>query len=196
MRISLQLTTVHITEDLTWTTHIDILVRKAKQRLYLRQLRKFWDSRRILQTIYVGVEHPDRKHHCLVRQQLLLGQAEHIIGTTLPTLQDLQARRCPTRACRFIKDPHHPNNKLFQLLRSGKRLRSHAARTERLRQSFFPQANRTVNSDLTRAPPMHTLTCTLIWSLTLFYIFLYLVNFYTAFYIFFIFLIPAGLFLL
>jgi len=33
---------VHIAEDLTWTTHIDTPVRKAKQRLcYLRQLRKF-----------------------------------------------------------------------------------------------------------------------------------------------------------
>ena len=33
---------VHITEDLTWTTHTDTLVRKAKQRLdHLRQLRNF-----------------------------------------------------------------------------------------------------------------------------------------------------------
>jgi len=33
---------VHFTEDLTWTTNIDTLVKKAKQRLYnLRQLRKF-----------------------------------------------------------------------------------------------------------------------------------------------------------
>jgi len=32
---------VHIAEDLTWTTHIDTVVRKVKQRLYhLRQLRK------------------------------------------------------------------------------------------------------------------------------------------------------------
>jgi len=46
---------VHIAEDLTWTTHIDTLVRKAKQHLYhLRQLRKFRVSRRILQTFYAG----------------------------------------------------------------------------------------------------------------------------------------------
>jgi len=46
---------VHITEDLTWTTHIDTLVRKAKQRLYhLRQLRKLRVSQRILQTFYAG----------------------------------------------------------------------------------------------------------------------------------------------
>jgi len=37
----------------------------------------------------------------------------------------------------IMKDPHQSNNKLFQLLRSGKRLRSHAARTERLTFRFF-----------------------------------------------------------
>jgi len=42
---------VHITEDLTWKTHIETLVRKAKQRLsHNRQLRKF----RVLQTFYAG----------------------------------------------------------------------------------------------------------------------------------------------
>jgi len=60
---------VHITEVLTWTTHIETLVRKAKQRLYhLRELR-------------------------------MVRSAERTIGTTLPTLQDLYSRRCQTRAC-------------------------------------------------------------------------------------------------
>jgi len=50
-------------------------MRKAKQRLsHLRQLRMFRVSRRILQTFWCGGEHPDRKHHCLVQQQLLSGQ--------------------------------------------------------------------------------------------------------------------------
>ncbi|XP_078251282.1 methyltransferase-like protein 27 isoform X1 [Rhinoraja longicauda] len=41
----------------------------------------------------------------------------------------------------------HPSNGLFQMLRSGKRLRCHAVKTERMRRSFFPQAIRTVNFD-------------------------------------------------
>jgi len=42
-------------EDLTWTTHTDTLVRKGKQRLnQLRQLSKFRVSQRILQTFYAG----------------------------------------------------------------------------------------------------------------------------------------------
>jgi len=87
--------------------------------------------------------------------------AECTIGTTLPTLQDLYSRRSGTRACRIMKDLHHPNNKRFQLLQSGKRLRSHAATTERLKQRFFLQVIRTVNSPgPPTAPPMHTLTYT------------------------------------
>jgi len=147
-----------VPEDLTWTTHIDPLVRKAKQCLYhLRQLRKFRVSRRILQTFYTGavesiltgsitawVGNSSSQDRSALQRVVRL--AERTIGTTLHTLQDLYSRRCPTTSCRIRKDPHHPNYKLFQLLQSGKRLCSHAARTERLNGvSVRPTA-----------PPMHT----------------------------------------
>ncbi len=46
---------VNISEDLTWTTHIQTQVKKARQRLYhLRQLRKFRVSPTILKTFYAG----------------------------------------------------------------------------------------------------------------------------------------------
>ncbi len=46
---------VNISEDLTWTTHIQTQVKKARQRLYhLRQLRKFRVSPTILKTFYSG----------------------------------------------------------------------------------------------------------------------------------------------
>ncbi len=45
----------NISEDLTWTTHIQTQVKKARQRLYhLRQLRKFRVSPAILKTFYSG----------------------------------------------------------------------------------------------------------------------------------------------
>ena len=45
----------HISEDLTWTNHIQAQVKKARQRLYhLRLLRKFKVSPRILKTFYFG----------------------------------------------------------------------------------------------------------------------------------------------
>ncbi len=46
---------VNISEDLTWTTHIQTQVKKDRQRLYhLRQLRKFRVSPAILKTFYSG----------------------------------------------------------------------------------------------------------------------------------------------
>ncbi len=45
----------NISEDLTWTAHIQTQVKKAMQRLYhLRQLRKFRVSSAILKTFYSG----------------------------------------------------------------------------------------------------------------------------------------------
>ena len=52
-----------------------------------------------------------------------------------------------------MKDSHHLNNRLSQVLRSGKHLCCHAAKTEKLRQSFFPQATRTVNTDNSTVVP-------------------------------------------
>ncbi len=46
---------VNISEDLTWTIHIQTQVKKARQKLYhLRQLRKFRVSPAILKTFYSG----------------------------------------------------------------------------------------------------------------------------------------------
>ncbi len=46
---------VNISEDLTWTAHIQTRIKKARQRLYyLRQLRKFRVSPEILKAFYSG----------------------------------------------------------------------------------------------------------------------------------------------
>ncbi len=46
---------VNISEDLTWTAHIQTQVKKARQRLYhLRQLRRFRVSPALLKTFYSG----------------------------------------------------------------------------------------------------------------------------------------------
>ncbi len=62
---------VHITEDLTWSAHTDAVLKKAHQRLFfLRRLRKFGMSPRILRSFYTcTVEHPDRLYHRLVWKQ-------------------------------------------------------------------------------------------------------------------------------
>ncbi len=122
---------VNISDDLTWTTHIQTQVKKARQRLYhLRQLRKFRVSPAILKTFYSGAI-----------------ESVLISGSALPSLQDIYLKRCKSRAAKILKDSTHPGNHLFCLLPSGKRFRSVMAKTERLRRSFFPQAIRLLNSN-------------------------------------------------
>ncbi len=78
--------------------------------------------------------------------QRVVQTARHIVGGELPSLQDIYTRRCTRKARRIIKDSSHPSHRLLSLLPSGRRLRSIRSRTSRLRDSFFPQAIRLMNS--------------------------------------------------
>lgn len=133
-----------------------------RQLLYhLRQLRKFRVSPRILQCFYAAAVESILSGNitisfgnCSAKDkkalQRVVRSAKRTMGTSLTPLQELYNRRCNSTANKIMGDPFHPCNGLFQLLRSGKRLRCHAVRTERLRRSFFPEAIRTVNAYLTR----------------------------------------------
>ncbi len=150
---------VNISEDLTWTTHIQTQVKKARQRLYhLRQLRKFRVSPAILKTFYSGaiesvltqcisVWYNNATNQDCKALQRVVRLAERISGSTLPSLQGIYLKRCKSRAAKIIKDSNHPGNHLFRLLPSGRRYRSLMAKTERLRKSFFPQAIRLLNTN-------------------------------------------------
>ncbi len=152
---------VNISEDLTWTTHIQTQVKKARQRLYhLRQLRKFRVSPTILKTFYSGtieslltqcisVWYGNSSSQDCKALQRVVRLAERISGSALPSLQDIYLKRRRSRAVKITKDSNHPGNRLFTLLPSGKRFRSLMAKTERLR-SFFPQAIRLLNSNSTQ----------------------------------------------
>ncbi len=149
---------VNISKDLTWTTHIQTQVKKARQRLYhLRHLRKFRVSPAILKTFYSGaiesvltqcisVWYGKSSNQDCKALQRVVRLAERISGSALPSLQDIYLKRCKSRAAKILKDSTHPGN-LFHLLPSGKRFRSMMAKTERLRRSFFPQAIRLLNTN-------------------------------------------------
>ncbi len=128
---------VHITEDLTWSTHTDAVLKEEE----------VWNEPQhpqILLHLHCG-EHPDRLHHRLVWKQhrwqpqssaRVVRTARHIVGGELPSLQDIYTRRCIRKARRIIKDSSHPSHRLLSLLPSGRRLRSIRSRTSRLRDSF------------------------------------------------------------
>ncbi len=149
---------VHITEDLTWSAHTDAVLKKAHQRLFfLRRLRKFGTSPRILRSFYTCTVESILTG-CITAWfgnstagnrralQRVVRTARHIVVGELPSLQDIYTRRCTRKARRIIKDSSHPSHRLLSLLPSGRRLRSIRSRTSRLRDSFFPQAIRLMNS--------------------------------------------------
>ncbi len=131
---------VNISEDLTWTAHIQTQVKKARQR-HLRQLRKFRVSPAILKTFYSGaiesvltqcisMWHGNASNQDCKALQRVVRLAERISGSALPSLQDIYLKRCKSRAAKITKDSNHPGKHLFILLPSGKRFRSMMAKTE------------------------------------------------------------------
>ncbi len=149
---------VHITEDLTWSAHTDAVLKKAHQCLFfLRQLRKFGTSPRILRSFYTCTVESILTG-CITAWfgnstagnrralQRVVRTARHIVGGELPSLQDIYTRRCTRKARRIIKDSSHPSHSLLSLVPSGRCLRSIRSRTSRLRDSFFPQAIRLMSN--------------------------------------------------
>uniref|UniRef100_A0A4W4EES8 Reverse transcriptase domain-containing protein n=1 Tax=Electrophorus electricus TaxID=8005 RepID=A0A4W4EES8_ELEEL len=148
---------VHISQDLSWSRHSSSLAKKARQRLYhLRRLRDFRLPSKVLQNFYTCTIESILTGNITVwfgnstkqdRQALqrVVRSAERITHSELPDLQTTYYKRCQTKARKIVKDPTHPNNRLFSLLRSGRRFRSLKTKTERLKRSFFPQAIRALN---------------------------------------------------
>ncbi len=147
-----------ISQDLKWDIHIDSIVRKAQQRLYfLRQLRKINLPQELLKQFYsaiiesvlctsITVWFSSATKSDLRRLRRVVRTAERIVGTTLPTLQELYLSRVSKRAGKITLDPAHPAHSLFELLPSGRRYRALSTRTTRHRNSFFPQAIHLMNT--------------------------------------------------
>ncbi len=147
-----------ISQDLKWDNNIDSIVRKAQQRLYfLRQLRKFNLPQELLKQFYsaiiesvlctsITVWFSSATKSDLRRLWRVVRTAERIIGTTLPTLQELYLSRVSKRAGKITLDPSHPAHSLFELLPSGRRYRALSTRTTRNRNSLFPQAIHLMNT--------------------------------------------------
>src|SRR4029434_7895584 len=80
--------------------------------------------------------------------QRVINTAQKFTGCSLPSLKSIARSRYLSRANNILKDSSHPGHHLFTLLLSGRRYRSFRARTTRLKNSFFPTAIRTLNTDM------------------------------------------------
>ncbi|KAI2665051.1 putative RNA-directed DNA polymerase from transposon BS [Labeo rohita] len=152
---------VHLAEDFSWSVHTDKIVKKAQQRLFfLRRLKRFGVSPRILRTFYhCAIEsiltgcitswYGNSTAHNRKALQRVVRCSERITGGEFLSLHNIYRKRCLRKARRIINDSSHPSHNLFKLLPSGRRYRSIRSRTSRLRDSFFHQAIRLLNTDLT-----------------------------------------------
>ena len=148
---------VHLDDDLTWNTNTSATVKKAHQRLYfLRVLRKNRLSQHLLVSFYrcsiesiltycAGVWFQSCTAAERKALQRVVNSAQKIIGCPLPSLTELYNSRCLKKANNILEDPSHPGHCHFQLMRSGIRYRAISSRTNRLRDSFYPQAINLLN---------------------------------------------------
>ena len=72
--------------------------------------------------------------------QRVINTAQKVIGCSLPPLEDIYKTRCLRKAHSILRDSTHPGCHLFELLPSGRRFRTIKAKTDRLRNSFYPRA--------------------------------------------------------
>ncbi len=111
-----------ISQDLKWDNHIDSMGKKAQQRLhFLCQLRKFNLPQELLRQFYSAIiesvlctsitgwfSSATKSDH--KRLWRVVRTAEWIIGTILPTLQELYLSKASKRAVKIPLDPSHRNS--------------------------------------------------------------------------------------
>ncbi|KAK1792498.1 hypothetical protein P4O66_012438 [Electrophorus voltai] len=121
---------VHISQNLSWSRHTNSLAKKARQCLYhLRCIRDFRLPSKVLRNFYtctiesiltgnITVWFGNSTKQDKQALQRVVRSAERITHMELPDLQTIYYMRCQTNARRIVKDPTHPNNRLFSLLRA------------------------------------------------------------------------------
>ena len=150
----------HISNDLSWHENTTQIVMKAQQRLYfLRRLKSFGVSQDTMTHFYRSIIESILTFSITIwfgnttqadRQKLnkVVKTASKIIGKELPSLESLFQERTLKKAKSIVRDSTHPANELFELLPSGRRYRSIKARTNRMRDSFYPIAVNTLTNSL------------------------------------------------
>ncbi len=141
---------VNISEDLTWTAHIQTQVKKARQRLTIATAEEIQGltsypenflfrghrNNDWLSSSQCGMETSPSGHKALQR-------VVRIAWAHLSVCSPLSAGHLPqtlqSRAAKIIKDSNHPCNRLFNLLPSGKRFRSMMAKLRGLGWASSPR---------------------------------------------------------
>ena len=147
------------TNRLTWDINTDTILKKAYQRLYfLRKLNSFSVSVSTLTSFYNAFIESIISFSCIcwymnlnLHQKNSLERivriSSKIIGLDQRNLQQFTNRLILKKARTIIKDDNHALSEEYVTLKSGRRYRCVACRTNRRRLSFLPTSIRLLNLD-------------------------------------------------
>ncbi len=149
---------VHITEDLTWSAHTDAVLKKAHQRLFfLRRLRKFGMSPSILRSFYTCTVESILTG-CITAWfgnstagnrralQRVVRTARHVVGGELPSLRTSTPGGVQGKPRGLSKTPATRPTDCSLCCPQGDVSAASDPALADMRDSFFPQAIRLMNS--------------------------------------------------
>ena len=141
-----------IDNKLTFKANTVYICKKARQRLYLlRQLKSFHASQHTLTMVYRSLTesvlsfniiswYGNLSAKCKKMMTMVIKQGSKITGREQLSLEELYSRSATKKAAQVYSDPTHPLRPSFQMLRSGRRLRTLFSRKVENGRSFFPSA--------------------------------------------------------
>lgn len=146
-------------KKLSFSFHVDNVCKKANQRLYLLRKLKCFDVRsEILETVYRSLVESILTFNIIVwfgnltvkdraRLSRVVKLAGKIIGSEQRQLSHLYNMFLKRKAQKIRLDPTHPLHNSFQMLPSGRRLRTPLAKRNLYKHSFIPSAISILNSN-------------------------------------------------
>ena len=150
---------VNISNNLKWENHIVNNLKGAQQKMYfLRLLKSFNVSSYILVNFYrssiesilsnaILVWYKSATKKDIDKLNRVVKNASYVIGSSMRKLDTIYEERVKSRTEKIMSDDTHPSHHLFELLPSGRRLRSYGGTrsTDRFLNSFYPCATRLYN---------------------------------------------------
>ena len=148
----------HIDSKLNFETHVNTMIKKCKQRLYLlRKLKSFDVSKKILLLIYKSLIESILSfnvvtwHNYLNLRQKnkingIIKMCSRIVGENGSSISQLYNVSLKRKARQCTSDEKHPLYKMFERMPSGRRYRTPLAKKNLYKKSFVPSAVSLINS--------------------------------------------------
>ena len=149
---------LHIDSKLNFNTHVNGVIRKCKQRMYLlRKLKSFDVSKKILSLIYksliesiVSFNVVTWHNYLNLRQKNkingIIQMCNRIVGENSSSISKLYNFSLKRKASQCTSDLKHPLHPIFEMMPSRRRYRTPLAKKPLYKKSFVPSAVSLLNN--------------------------------------------------